>query len=189
MMFFDMDALQDHLRDLLLQMGENPARVDVGKTSKRIQKMLLSFLTGYKKPSEDLLGSIYPLKTTEFNDIITVDNIPFCSLCEHHIVPFFGHMHISYIPHHGVLGLGRFASFIDHLSRRLHIQENLGTEIIEGLYEKIKPKAILLKITAMHACLALENKNRGASKLITHHFRGLQELRTSLSEALSEYHL
>lgn len=184
-----MDTFQNRLRDLLLKIGESPVRIDLGKTSKRIQKMLLSFLTGYKNPPEDLLGSIYPIKETEFSDIITIDRIPFCSLCEHHMVPFFGHMHISYIPQQGVLGVGRFASFIDYHSRRLQIQEHLGTEIIESLYQKIQPKAILLKIIAMHACLAMENKNRGATKLITYHFRGLEELRPSLNETLHEQFL
>ena len=182
-----MEKLQKGIKDLLVKVGENPKRIDLIRTPERVQTMLSSFLTGYHTPHFDPLGNPYSIENSHQNDTIVVDNIPFCSLCEHHMVPFFGKMHVSYIPDQHVLGLSRFASFIDYKSRRLQIQENLGADIAQSLFDKLAPKAILVKVVAMHACLAMEGKHQGGSRLITSHFRGKEDLHPILTMALSDY--
>lgn len=182
-----MKNLQQELKEFLLQIGENPERAELLKTPQRVMQMYQSFLKGYHILEEDPLGVPHKIPTNNHNDLIVVDQIPFCSLCEHHLIPFYGVMHVSYIPDKQVLGLSRFSSYIDHVSAKLHIQEKLGVEIIQGLFEKIKPKAIKIKIVGTHCCLIMLGKKASDMKMITTHFRGDHNLEHNLTESLQLY--
>jgi GTP cyclohydrolase I len=144
--------VEDLVRKVLLTFGENPSREGLQETPQRVYRMFSEILSGY---SQDPKLVFKTFKSNGFKDLVTITNIKFYSLCEHHMIPFYGKVHVGYIPNGKVLGLSKFARLIEIFSRRLQTQENLTNEIANALEKNLKPKGLIVSIEAEHLCMSM----------------------------------
>ncbi len=182
-----MEVFCTALKSIFEQIGEDPKREGLQKTPERMLQMYRSFLTGYKESSDELLGDVIKLDLKDSEESVLIKNIPFYSLCEHHLVPFFGEVHLAYVPHAHTLGLGRIFQYIESASRRLILQENLSAEIATTLFLKLNAKALLLKMTGLHTCLALSKKGSKPTTLTTQSFHGDQAFLNFLTQQTRDF--
>src|SRR5881409_3330026 len=129
--------MQDLIRELLVELGENPSREGLRDTPKRVEKALRFLTSGYTADVDSVLNNA--LFTVDYNEMVIVKDIDFYSLCEHHLLPFFGRCHVAYIPRNRVIGLSKIPRLVDVFSRRLQVQERLTVQIAETIREKIGP--------------------------------------------------
>src|SRR5258705_4083340 len=129
--------MQDIIRQLLAGIGEDPSREGLIDTPKRVEKSMRFLTSGYKADVDAMLNNA--LFTVDYNEMVIVKDIDFYSLCEHHLLPFFGKCHVAYIPNGKVVGLSKIPRLVDIYARRLQVQERLTNQIAETLTEKIKP--------------------------------------------------
>src|SRR6187401_3711665 len=129
--------MQELIRQLLVELGEDPAREGLVDTPKRVEKALKFLTSGYAADIDDVLNNA--LFTVDYNEMVIVKDIDFYSLCEHHLLPFFGKCHVAYIPSNRVIGLSKIPRLVDVFSRRLQVQERLTSQIAETIKEKIAP--------------------------------------------------
>ncbi|MBZ7990286.1 MULTISPECIES: GTP cyclohydrolase I FolE [unclassified Campylobacter] len=163
--------MQDLIKNLLIKIGENPNREGLIKTPERVQKSYEFLCSGYtKNPKEILNEAIF---NTDNNEMVLVKDIDFYSLCEHHLLPFFGKVHIAYIPNGKVVGLSKLPRLVEVYSRRLQIQEQLCEQISLALYEILKPKGVAVTIEAEHLCMQMRGIQKVNSKTITSSLKGI----------------
>lgn len=144
---------------LLESFGENPHRDGLVETPARVSRMLSELLNGYNQNPKSIFKTF---KSNGYNDLVTIADIDFYSLCEHHMIPFFGKAHIGYVPNGKILGLSKFARLVDIYARRLQTQENLTKQIFDSLSENLHPQGIILTIEAEHLCVSMRGiKNKG----------------------------
>ncbi len=156
--------IRSSLQRLFEELGENPERDGLVETPARFEKQLRESLNGYSK---DPKSAVKLFENNDYHDLIVVSTIHFSSLCEHHVLPFFGHVDIAYIPGEKILGLSKFARIVDIFSKRLQVQERLTQEIAEFLAEQLQPELVMVRISAVHTCMATRGVNRPASKTDT----------------------
>ncbi len=150
---------------LVQSFGENPQREGLSETPGRVLRMYEELLSGY---SIDPSSTFKTFKNNGYKDLLTVSNINFYSLCEHHMIPFFGKVHIGYVPNGRVLGLSKFARLVDVYARRLQTQENLTKQIFDSIQDNLHPKACIVRIEAEHLCVSMRGiKKRGFITLTT----------------------
>src|SRR4026207_2421934 len=150
--------MQDIIRQLLAGLGEDPSREGLVDTPKRFERSLRFLTSGYATDVDAMLNN--PLFTVDYNEMVIVKDIDFYSLCEHHLLPFFGKCHVAYIPQGRVLGLSKIPRLVEIFSRRLQIQERLTNQIAEAVREKIDPLGVAVVMEATHLCMAM----RGVEK-------------------------
>ncbi len=151
--------------------GEDVKRQGIVDTPRRIANMCDEILAGMTKKADKELEVIF---TKEHDEIILVKDIPFYSLCEHHLLPFFGKAHLAYIPSgHKITGLSKLARVVDLLSKKLQIQENLTTEIADLVMKKLKPKGVMVVIEAEHLCMSMRGVRKPGALTITSAVRGV----------------
>src|SRR5436305_11947100 len=129
--------MQSLIKHLLAEMGEDPTREGLLDTPKRVEKALKFLTSGYDMDVDEVINDA--LFTVEYSEMVIVKDIDFYSLCEHHLLPFFGKCHVAYIPHTKVIGLSKIPRLVDIFSRRLQIQERLTSQIAETILDKIHP--------------------------------------------------
>ena len=150
--------MRDLVKKLLRELGEDPDREGLIKTPERVEKALKFLTQGYGWNVQDVLnGALYPV---EYDEMVLVRDIDFFSLCEHHLLPFFGKCHIAYVPQKKVVGLSKIPRLVDVYARRLQIQEKLTTDIARTLDEVLKPKGVGVVMEAQHLCMIM----RGVEK-------------------------
>ncbi|MCH7760027.1 GTP cyclohydrolase I FolE [candidate division TA06 bacterium] len=150
--------MKDLIEKLLRDLGEDPNREGLVKTPERVERALRYLTQGYGKDVKEVLnGAIYPV---EYDEMVLVRNIDFFSLCEHHILPFFGKCHIAYLPRKTVVGLSKIPRLVDIFARRLQLQERLTTEIAKTLEVVLRPKGVGVVMEAQHLCMMM----RGVEK-------------------------
>lgn len=162
--------MQEEIRKLLIALGENPEREGLLKTPERVEKSL-SFLTrGYHQKLEDVINGA--LFEAESDDMIIVRDIEFFSMCEHHMLPFFGKCHVGYIPTDKIIGLSKVARVVDMFSRRLQVQERLTSQIASALMETLNAEGVGVVIEAQHLCMQMRGVEKQNSITTTSSMQG-----------------
>lgn len=159
------DALSDNVREILRTLGEDPAREGLIKTPDRVAKSLRFLTSGYAQDVDKVLnGALY---SVAYDDMVIVRDIEVFSLCEHHLLPFFGRCHIAYVPTDKVVGLSKLPRLVDVFARRLQVQERLTNQIAETIMEKIKPQGVGVVIEARHLCMIMRGVEKQNSVAVT----------------------
>lgn len=174
----DLDALA---RRLLVRLGEDPSREGLVRTPGRMARALTFLTSGYQADLETLLnGAIF---SVEYEETISVKHIELFSLCEHHLLPFFGTVDVTYVPDGRVLGLSKIPRIVDMFARRLQIQERLTNEIADALVTAIAPRGVSVTMEARHCCLMMRGVQKQQASLVTHATRGVLRAHAAASGA------
>ncbi len=157
--------LQEVIEQLLSLVGEDPSRDGLKKTPERVAKMFNFLTKGYTQDVDEILnGALFPIK---YDEMVIVKDIDFFSLCEHHLVPFFGKCHIAYLPDKKVIGLSKLPRIVEVFSRRFQVQERLTQQIAETIQEKIKPQGVAVVMEAQHLCMMMRGVEKQNATAIT----------------------
>ena len=166
-----MDRLRDAVREQLTARGEDAGREGLLKTPDRVAKSLRALTAGYRKDVETVINDA--LFTVDYSEMVIVKDIDFYSLCEHHILPFFGRCHIAYIPQGKVIGLSKLPRIVEMFSRRLQVQERLTSQIAETIDSTISPLGVAVVAEGTHLCMAMRGVEKQNSRAITSAMHGL----------------
>ena len=160
-----LEELEESARRILLALGEDPDREGLEATPRRVARSLLDLTDGYGTDIHVLArGALYAHEGT---DPVTIRDIPFYSLCEHHLLPMFGRCHIGYVPSGRVLGLSKLPRIVDAFAHRLQLQERMTKEIAEALNEAVTPKGVGVVVEARHLCMEMRGVQKPGGQLIT----------------------
>ena len=165
--------LAEKYRDALAILGENPDREGLLKTPERVAKAMQFFMQGYAQDPEALLRSA--MFTEDYRQMVIVKDIDFYSMCEHHMLPFFGKVHVAYIPNKKITGLSKIARGVDVYARRLQVQERLTTQIKECIQKTLNPMGVMVIIEAQHLCMQMRGVQKQHSITTTSDFTGVFE--------------
>ena len=178
------DRLPEILGNLLEALGEDPAREGLRETPDRFARALRYLTSGYQTRVEDVLnGALY---SVTYDEMVIVKDIELFSLCEHHILPFFGKCHVAYVPDKKVIGLSKIPRLVDMFSRRLQIQERLTTQIAETIQEQIRPQGVGVVVEARHLCMMMRGVEKQHSQAVTSAMLGVfREQQQTREEFLS----
>ena len=163
--------MKDLVRDLLAAIGEDPNREGLRETPRRVEKSLQFLTSGYRTDIDAIINGA--LFTVEYNEMVIVRDIDLYSLCEHHLLPFFGKCHVAYIPDGRVIGLSKIPRIVDAFARRLQVQERLTSQIAETIESKVKPLGVAVVIEATHLCMAMRGVEKQNSVTTTSAMRGV----------------
>jgi GTP cyclohydrolase I len=163
-------TLNTHIRALLEGVGEDPDREGLAKTPERVAKALTFLTQGYTQDLDTLLNDA--LFTVDYDEMVTIRDIEVFSMCEHHLLPFFGKAHVAYIPNGKVVGLSKVPRIVDMFARRLQVQERLTVQIAEAIQDKVKPRGVAVVIEAMHLCMIMRGVEKQNSVAVTSCMRG-----------------
>ncbi len=158
-------SIRDHVAEILRQIGEDPEREGLRQTPLRVEKAYRFLTRGYvQDPKEVLNGAFF---TTEYDEMVIVKEIDFFSLCEHHLLPFYGKCHIAYLPGKKIVGLSKLPRLVDVFARRLQVQERLTNEIARSLEEHLKPRGVGVVMEAWHLCMMMRGVEKQNSTMVT----------------------
>ena len=157
--------METSVRDILKEIGEDPDRQGLEKTPYRVAKMYKEITRGYGQSAEELINQAH--FDVEYDEMVVVTNIDFYSLCEHHMLPFFGVAHVGYIPKGKVVGLSKIPRIVDMFARRLQVQENMTQEIANVLNEHLQPDGVGVVIEGYHMCMMMRGVQKQKAKMIT----------------------
>ncbi len=165
------DQVAHLIRNLLVRVGENPNREGLQRTPERVARMYDELLAGYQTdPAALINGAIFE---ADYDDIVIVRDIDFFSLCEHHLLPFYGQAHVAYIPDRKILGLSKIPRTVEMFARRLQVQENLTQQIAEFLETTLQPKGVAVVVEAAHMCARMRGIKRHSTRMVTKVMRGI----------------
>ena len=162
--------VSDAVREMLLGLGENPRREGLLKTPERVSKAMRFLTGGYGQDPKRLLNEA--LFTVSYDEMVIIKDIEVFSLCEHHLLPFFGKAHVAYIPKGKVVGLSKIPRLVDMFARRLQVQERLTVQIAEAILDSIKPRGVGVVIEAKHLCMIMRGVEKQNSVAVTSCMRG-----------------
>jgi GTP cyclohydrolase IA len=157
--------MQELIRQLLAELGEDPTREGLLNTPQRVEKSLRFLTSGYAADVDAVVNNA--LFTVDYNEMVIVKDIDFYSLCEHHMLPFFGKCHVAYIPQGRVMGLSKIPRLVEIFARRLQIQERLTNQIAETLREKVRPLGVAVVMEASHLCMSMRGVEKQNSVAVT----------------------
>jgi len=173
-------SFEDLVRELIVRLGEDPAREGLTRTPDRVRRAYEFLTKGYTEDADALLKKA--LFTVSYDEMVIVKDIEMFSLCEHHMLPFFGKVHVAYIPNGKVIGLSKIPRLIEIFARRLQIQERLTTQIAETIQNAIQPQGVGVVIEARHLCMMMRGVEKQHSAAVTSamlgSFRESEETRT-----------
>jgi GTP cyclohydrolase I len=157
--------LEDLVKQTLIELGEDPEREGLIKTPERVARSLKFLTRGYQQDIDEVIhGAIF---TQDCDDMVIVKDIEFYSLCEHHMLPFFGKCHIGYIPKGRVFGVSKLARLVDVFARRLQIQERMTQQIAQQIFEIIEPEGVGVVVEAQHLCMRMRGVEKQNSQMVT----------------------
>jgi len=159
------ESIADLVRRLLVCLGEDPGREGLRLTPQRVEKAFRFLTSGYEKDPEEIINAAY--YDVPYDEMVIVKDIEVFSLCEHHLLPFFGKCHIAYIPEKRVVGLSKLPRLVNIFARRLQIQERLTNQIAQTLWEKLEPKGVGVILEARHLCMAMRGVEKQHSATVT----------------------
>jgi GTP cyclohydrolase IA len=161
----NLDALQSMVTEILLALGEKPGRNGLLKTPERVAKALAFMTQGYHRDIDQLLnGALFPI---EYDEMVIVKDIDFFSMCEHHLLPFYGRVHVGYLPNKKVVGLSKIPRIVDTFARRLQVQERLTVQIAETLKSKLNAHGVGVVMEARHLCMMMRGVEKQNTVAVT----------------------
>ncbi|MBI2988561.1 MAG: GTP cyclohydrolase I FolE [Deltaproteobacteria bacterium] len=180
--------MEEHIRSILMALGENPDREGLKRTPARVAEAFTFLTRGYRMDPEKVINDA--LFTEEYEEMIVQKDIDFFSLCEHHLLPFFGKAHVAYIPRHKIVGVSKLARLVDVYARRLQVQERLTNQIATTIMEKLDPLGAAVVIEAEHLCMRMRGVEKQNSLIITSAllgaFRNRQETRSEFMNLIRQ---
>ena len=169
-MAMDLDRIEKAVREILTAVGENPDREGLKRTPRRVAKMYQELFSGvHKDPAEHLHTAF----TEVYDELVVLRDIPFNSMCEHHLMPFEGKAHVAYLPEGQVVGISKLARVVDDFAHRPQVQERLTSQIANLLMERLAAKGVAVVIHATHTCMTCRGVKKPGSIMITSAVRGL----------------
>ncbi|MCR4738958.1 MAG: GTP cyclohydrolase I FolE [Lachnospiraceae bacterium] len=165
----DQDKVKKAVKMFLEAIGEDPKRDGIRETPDRVARMCDELFSGYDADTEQILSRTFE---SGYTDMVVEKNIEFYSLCEHHLLPFFGKVHIGYIPDGRVLGLSKLVRIVNVYARRIQIQESMTCQIADEMMRVLKPKGVIVMTEAEHMCMSMRGVNRPGAKTVTTVKRG-----------------
>ena len=166
----NIESLKEHYSKVLELIGEDPSREGLLKTPVRVAKAMQFLTQGYKMNAKEILQSAMFFE--DYSQMVLIKEIEFYSLCEHHLLPFFGKTHIAYIPDGNIVGLSKLPRVVDAFSRRLQVQERLTNEIRDCIQDTLKPKGVAVVMEARHLCMQMRGVEKQSSLTTTSAFSG-----------------
>jgi GTP cyclohydrolase I len=163
--------MEDTIRRLLAEIGEDPTREGLRETPRRVARSLAFLTSGYQSNVDTVLNGA--LFSVEYNEMVIVRDIDFYSLCEHHLLPFFGKCHVAYIPDGRVIGLSKLPRIVDMFARRLQVQERLTSQIAETIESVVTPLGVGVVLEATHLCMAMRGVEKQNSVTVTSAMHGV----------------
>jgi GTP cyclohydrolase I len=157
--------IEEHVRQILIQIGEDPNREGLVKTPYRVARAYEYLTKGYAQDPKEVVNKA--MFTEDYQEMVLVKDIDFFSLCEHHLLPFFGRAHVAYIPKHRIVGLSKVARLVEVYSRRLQVQERLTTQVANTLMEELDPLGVGVVIRAEHLCMRMRGVEKQNSIVTT----------------------
>src|SRR5574342_608374 len=180
--------MEDQIRSILKSIGENPDREGLKKTPKRVTDALEFLTRGYQMNLDEVINNA--VFSEDYSEMIVQKNIDFYSLCEHHLLPFFGKAHVAYLPQRKIIGVSKLARLVDVFARRLQVQERLTNQIATTLMEKLNPMGVGVVIEAEHLCMRMRGVEKQNSLIITSTllgaFRTRQETRNEFMNLIRQ---
>ncbi|WP_374958084.1 GTP cyclohydrolase I FolE [Gilvibacter sp.] len=176
------EDMKEKYRDIITKLGEDVSREGIVKTPERAAKAMQFLTQGYDQNAEQILRSA--MFKEDYDEMVIVKDIEVYSLCEHHILPFFGKAHIAYIPNGYIVGLSKLPRVVDVFARRLQVQERLTHDILECINKTLKPRGVAVVIEASHMCMMMRGVQKQNSVTTTSGFRGQFEKNETRSEFL-----
>ena len=165
------DRIREAVRVLVAELGEDPTREGLAKIPDRVAKSLQFLTSGYRQDIDAVINDA--LFTVDYSEMVIVKDIDFYSLCEHHLLPFFGRCHIAYIPRGKVIGLSKLPRIVEVFSRRLQVQERLTSQIAETLAAKLDPLGVAVVVEASHLCMMMRGVEKQNSSALTSAMHGV----------------
>ena len=166
----DLEAMSDLAQRWIGLIGEDPQREGLVDTPARVARAWAYLTRGYQQTLEEVVGQA--IFTADGSEMVVVKDIEFYSMCEHHMLPFFGRVHIGYIPRKKILGLSKFARIVDMYARRLQLQERLATQIADAIVEVLDPLGVGVVIEGTHLCMMMRGVEKQQSQTVTSAMRG-----------------
>ena len=164
-------SMQQIYTELLTRIGEDPTRDGLANTPERMEKSMAYLTRGYQQSIESVLHQA--LFDVDYDEMVIVKDIEFFSLCEHHLLPFFGKAHIAYVPNGKVIGLSKVARLVDVFARRLQVQERLTRDVADAIQEAIHPQGVAVILEAQHLCMMMRGVEKQHSATVTSAMRGV----------------
>ncbi|MDR1828706.1 MAG: GTP cyclohydrolase I FolE [Methylobacteriaceae bacterium] len=164
--------VEEAVRTLIRWLGDDPQREGLLETPKRVAAAFLEYGSGYREDARSVLDKVFT-DTGHYGEMVLVRDIPFFSLCEHHLAPFFGHAQVAYLPEGGVVGLSKLARLVEVFARRLQTQEKMTAEIAETLAGSLETRGVAVLVEAEHLCMTMRGVNKPGTRTMTCHFTGV----------------
>jgi len=179
----DKEKIKKGVRLILEGIGEDPERAGLRDTPQRVAKMYEDIFSGLMGYEEEILK---PIKGESHDEMILIKDIPFYSVCEHHLLPFIGRAHIAYIPSGEIVGLSELVKTLEFFAKRPQVQERLTTQIADIIVEKLRPKGAMVIIDAEHLCMSMRGVKKPGSRTVTSAVRGIFRTKASTRQEMLE---
>ncbi len=162
--------IASHVRDVLLDLGEDPKREGLARTPERYERAMKFLTSGYQTNLQDIVNRA--VFTVDCDEMVIVKDIEFFSMCEHHLLPFFGKVHVAYLPKDKVIGLSKIPRIVNMFARRLQLQERLTQQVAEAVSEVISPRGVGVLVEASHFCMMMRGVEKQHSSTVTSNMLG-----------------
>ena len=172
--------MKDSVRTILEFIGEDPAREGLNDPPERMEKSMAFLTQGYKQCPEEVIGRA--IFHESYDEMVVVRDIDFYSMCEHHLLPFFGKAHVAYIPNGKIVGLSKIPRMVDVFARRLQVQERMTQEVAQTLVDMLEPQGVAVVVEGFHMCMAMRGVQKQNSWMTTSAMRGVFQTSTRTRE-------